>query len=261
MQTQPARFVQVQGLPIWRFFRLAAVLVGAAVVGLIPAAASAKGKKGDAAPAAKCSPDESTVKVAPVELKLKCKDGFHDCEADIPLKAQNCTSGFLEFTKLEMYEHDRRSMVLEFNPAAIVGPGSSWKEQIPWTTDGDVEAVVYYRPSGGSSTDAARGKVKVVNRGLEDAKKSCDKCNGTWGKYGINQTDGCNCKSPDAGKVCHDGDECKGQCLFVEYNSQGREVGKCSDSVRLSGCMEIIAKGALQLPVRLPPPRKLPTCL
>jgi hypothetical protein len=31
--------------------------------------------------------------------------------------------------------------------------------------------------------------------------------------------------------------------------------------VRLSGCMEIVAKGAMQLPVKLPPPRKLPTCL
>jgi len=223
--------------------------------------ASAKGKGGDAAGSRKCPPGETTVKVTPLELKLKCKDGFHECEADIPLKAQNCTGGFLEFTKLEMYEHDRRSLVLEFSPASIVPPGATWKEQVPWTTPGEVEAVVYFRPSGGSDTDAARAQVKVVNRALDDAKKSCERCSGTWGRYGINQNEGCNCKSPDADKTCYDGDECKGQCLFMQYDGRGREVGKCSDHERLSGCLEIVAKGASKFPVRLPPPRKLPTCL
>lgn len=234
---------------------LALVAVSAATT------ASAKGKGGAAADSRKCPPGETTVKVTPLELKLKCKDGFHECETDIPLKAQNCTGGFLEFTKLEMYEHDRRSMVLEFSPASIVPPGATWKEQVPWTTPGEVEAVVYFRPSGGSDTDAARGQVKVVNRALDDAKKSCERCSGTWGRYGINQNEGCNCKSPDADKTCYDGDECKGQCLFMQYDGRGREVGKCSDHERLSGCLEIIAKGASKLPVRLPPPRKLPTCL
>lgn len=239
---------------------LAAAALAAAALFWVGAAA-AKGKGGDAAAPKKCAPGESSVKVAPLELKLKCKEGFHECETDIPLKAQNCTGGFLEFTKLEMYEHDRRSMVLEFSPAAIVPPGASWKEQVPWTTPGDVEAVVYFRPSGTTDTDAARAQVKVINKGLDEAKKACDRCSGTWGKYGINQNEGCNCKSPDAGKLCHDGDECKGECLFFQYDGSGREVGKCSDYQRLSGCLEIVAKGASKLPVKLPPPRKLPTCL
>jgi hypothetical protein len=244
-----------------------AVLGAAALLALTiaPAAtAQAKGKKADAGtPAKKCAAGDTTVKMLPVELKLKCKEGFADCETEIPLRAQNCTDGFLEFTKLEMYEHDRRSMVLEFSPASIVPPGASWKEQVPWTTAGDVEAVVYYRApgSGEKSGDAARGQIKISNRALDDAKRACERCNGAWGKYGINQNEGCNCKTPDAGKTCYDGNECKGQCLFVEYDSRGREVGKCSDTERLGGCLEIVAKGNSKLPVRLPPPRKLPTCL
>lgn len=239
----------------------ASITATATVTIIVTGTASAKGKGGDGAESRKCPPGETTVKVTPLELKLKCKDGFHECEADIPLKAKNCTGGFLEFTKLEMYEHDRRSLVLEFSPASIVPPGATWKEQVPWTTAGEVEAVVYFRPSGGSDTDAARAQVKVVNRALDDAKKSCERCSGTWGKYGINQNEGCNCKSPDADKTCYDGDECKGQCLFMQYDGRGREVGKCSDHERLSGCLEIVAKGASKFPVRLPPPRKLPTCL
>lgn len=220
--------------------------------------ALAKPPKGE--PAKKCAPGESSVKGAPLDLKLKCKDGWKDCETDIPLKAQNCTSGFVEFVRLEMYEKDRRSLSLEFSPASIVPPGGTWKEQVPWTTPGEMEAVVYYRTAGESATDAARFPVKVANKGLDDAHAACDRCQGTWGRYGLNQNEGCNCRAADAGKTCHDGDDCQGQCLFMAYDNKGNQIGKCSDNQRVVGCAEIVEKGATKLKPVMPPPRKHPVC-
>lgn len=237
------------------------LLAGALLFALALVARPATAKPGKSAePAKKCLVGDPSVKMAPVDVKLKCKEGYKDCEAEIPLKAQNCTSGFLEFVKLEMYEKDRRSLILEFSPASIVPPGGSWKEQVPWTTPGEVEAVVYYRPSGDTATDSQRAPVKIANKALDDAHAACDKCQGTWGRFGINQTEGCNCKASDAGKLCHDGDECQGQCLFLGYDNKGRQNGKCSETQRVVGCAEIVEKGVSKLKPVMPPPRKHPVC-
>ena len=131
---------------------------------------------------------------------------------------------------------------------------------MPWNTPGDLEAVVYYHPPGQSGDFTARGPVKIVNRALQAAKDACTKCEGTWGRYGVNKYQGCNCKMPDAGKLCHDGDECQGYCLFRRYDSDAREEGECSETQRLQGCLGIILKGQSKVEPRRPPPRKQSTC-
>jgi hypothetical protein len=209
--------------------------------------------------AIKC--EEGAVRFIPRDVKLKCKDEYRDCEADIPLVAKNCSKDFLEFTKLEIFEQNRKSLVLEFSPASIIPPGSAWQEKIPWTSAGDVEAVVFFRPAGASSADKVSTDVKVRNAALDTAKAACEKCSGTWGKFGINNKERCNCKAKDAGKLCTDGDQCLGQCLFDTYDNKGIEHGHCSDIERVAGCVNIVAKGQSKFPPRNPPPRKLPTCL
>ena len=77
----------------------------------------------------------------------------------------------------------------------------------------------------------------------------------------LNATEGCNCRPKDAGKVCTDGDQCKGQCMFERFDNTGKEYGKCSDTERVTGCWNIVQHGASKYPPRLPIPRKLPTCL
>jgi hypothetical protein len=221
-------------------------------------AAAPKAEKIDVK-AIKC--EEGSVKFVPRDVKLACKDEYRDCETDISLVAKNCSKDFLEFTKLEMYEQNRRSLILEFSPASIVPPGAAWQEKVPWTTVGNVEAVVFFRPAGSSNVDKAMTDVKVRNHALDTAKAACEKCSGTWGRYGINNKERCNCKTKDAGKKCTDGNQCQGQCLFDGYDNKGYENGHCSDIERVAGCVNIVAKGQSKLPPRNPPPRKLPTCL
>ncbi len=204
-----------------------------------------------------------SVTVAATDVKLKCDAGHKNCDGEIPVRAKNCSQDFLEVVQLEMYEADRRSFSIDYKPASVVPPGQVWQEKVPWTTAGDVEAVVYFRPTGQreSSPDSARAKLQVSNPALDAAKHACDKCNGTWGPFGVGKSQGCNCKTRDAGKVCRDGNDCQGFCMFSHYDAEGHEYGKCSDSDKLSGCFEIVEKGAAKRPVKKPPPRKLATCM
>jgi hypothetical protein len=234
-----------------------------------PPSALARGKAGGAAEkptpkvdikSLKCQDDP--VRFLPREVKLACKDEYRDCDADIPLVAKNCSKEFLEFVKLEMFEQNRRSLVLEFSPPSIIPPGAAWQEKVPWSTSGDLQAVVYFRPPGSGGTgESASAEVKVKNAGLEAAQAACQRCNGTWGKFGVNNKERCDCKTKDAGKKCLDGDECQGECLFDTYDLKGREIGHCSDNERVRGCVNIVAKGQSKIPPTNPPPRKLPTCL
>jgi hypothetical protein len=238
----------------------ASVPVGRAAPGGKPAARPAgKEAKPDPVKAIKC--DDGGVNFLPREIDLVCQDEHRDCEIEIPLLAKNCTKDFLEFVKLEMLENGRRSLVLEFSPASIVPPNAAWQEKIPWTTPGDLEAIVYYRPVGSGDPSPVRAAIKVKNAKLEKAKAACQECGGTWGRYGVNHKEGCNCKTKDAGKRCMDGDECQGQCMFDGYDQKGAEVGHCSDEARVTGCKNIVQKGQSKFPPRNPPPRKLPTCL
>jgi len=208
-----------------------------------------------------CSPMESGFVMQPIEVALKCDDSWEKCESDIPLRAKNCTGEFQSVYRLEMYENGRRSLELEFDPAPIVGTAGTWKEEIPWTTPGELEAVVFFHPPGSSGEQSVRGAIKIANKGLATAKAACEKCNGVWGRYGVNRNQGCNCKTTDAGKVCNDGDDCQGLCLFRRYDNEAREEGVCSEQQRMTGCIPIVMKGQSQLKPRIPPPKKLPTCL
>ena len=227
-----------------------------------PLAKPAKEEGAGAAAKIACA-GAGSVTVAATDLKLKCDAGHKNCDGEIPVRAKNCSQDFLEVVQLEMYEADRRSFSIDYKPASVVPPGQVWQEKVPWTTSGDVEAVVYFRPAGqrDSSPGSARAKLLVSNPALDAAKRACDKCNGTWGPFGAGKTQACNCKTRDAGKTCRDGGDCQGFCMFTHYDAEGHEFGKCSDSDKLSGCFEIVEKGAAKRPVKKPPPRKLATCM
>jgi hypothetical protein len=234
--------------------------------------ASGSGAKGAAKPVAppapsgpakaSCTGIEGQVVLLPAEADVRCNAEFEQCEGKLELTATNCTGEFQSFYKVEIFEGGRRQQVVEFDPAGIGSPnGGQWKDSVVWTTPGELEAVVYYHPPGQSGDLSARAKIVAINRALAAAKEACVKCEGTWGRYGVNKFEGCNCKMPDAGKTCYDGDECGGYCLFRRYDSEAREEGECSETQRVTGCVGIIYKGASKVPPRKPPPRKQPTCM
>jgi len=211
---------------------------------------------------ASCQGTEGQVVLVPVDSDITCNAEFEECEGKVNLVATNCTGEFQSFYKIELFEGGRRQQVVEFDPAGITSPGGGqWKESVPWVTPGELEAVVYNHPPGQSGEFTARGPVKILNRALTTAKDDCTKCQGTWGRWGVNKFQGCNCKMPDAGKTCYDGDECQGYCLFRRYDSEAREEGECSETQRVQGCIGLIFKGQSKIEPRRPPPRKQATCM
>jgi hypothetical protein len=108
----------------------------------------------------------------------------------------------------------------------------------------------------------------VHNTDLQHAQAECQACRGEWGRYGMLGWEGCNCRTPDAGRRCTDGRDCQGRCLFESFAvveeakaptcddtgvcraSLGvrRAVGTCSEFQYLYGCHSIIRDGASRQP-------------
>lgn len=115
-------------------------------------------------------------------------------------------------------------------------------------------------------------RARVTNHTVETARARCDQCQGEWRRWGMRGTLGCNCRMPDAGKECRDGDECQGSCLFhhgeiveaprpVRCGRPGckgrlgsvRFVGQCSERRMNFGLVTRIPSGASR-----DPPHPLP---
>lgn len=209
-----------------------------------------------------CSPGDLGVTLLETESDIKCDDEWNNCSGEIQVAARNCTGEFQSLVRVEIFEGPRRSQVLEFSPAPIVPPNTVWREGIPWSAPADLEIEVFFRPPGQQSGEqSSRGRVHVTHKALAAAQAQCAKCQGTWGRFGVNKVAACNCKTTDGGKECTDGEECEGYCMFVRYDTAGREHGMCSETTKLTGCHNIIYKGASKEEPVVPPPRKRPTCV
>jgi hypothetical protein len=111
--------------------------------------------------------------------------------------------------------------------------------------------------------------VTEVGQGVT-TPEACRTCDGVWGKQGLAQIEGCNCRAPDAGRACRDGAACAGQCLLgdppekevvgAELASQhptGYFIGHCSDRVTVFGCVRVLPRGFSShgpVPLDAPPP-------
>lgn len=83
-------------------------------------------------------------------------------------------------------------------------------------------------------------------------KETCGSCNGVWAVHGLGETEICNCRTKDAGKVCRDGADCQGSCLADENRFEvvqtgpppkGFYAGKCSEFETSFGCYKFIPAG------------------
>jgi hypothetical protein len=83
--------------------------------------------------------------------------------------------------------------------------------------------------------------------------ETCKSCNGDWARHGLAETESCNCRTTDGGKVCLDGNDCQGLCIAAP--DPEREIivpgsppsgyfrGRCSDHATVYGCNRIIDHG------------------
>jgi hypothetical protein len=135
-------------------------------------------------------------------------------------------------------------------------------------------AVLFVLAGGCRTTKPQPSTVEPAQRSATSrhnptSQEECRACNGAWGRHGLVQTEGCNCRTKDAGKICRHGSECESVCVAKETPDQevvdkgpparGFFLGQCAEFVTPFGCARIIDKsGDAKAPVLLDePPMKL----
>jgi len=112
-------------------------------------------------------------------------------------------------------------------------------------------------PSRGQPASSAAGAPLTANppqaTPRPTSKQGCDACGGQWAVHGIEQVEGCICRTKDGGKACRDGTECEGSCLVKDDAKfetvepgpppRGHYVGRCADYDTTFGCNRMIPNG------------------
>jgi len=80
--------------------------------------------------------------------------------------------------------------------------------------------------------------------------ESCKACNGTWGRHGLSNVEGCLCRTKDAGKVCKTRKDCESQCVAKDEPdteivdkgppAKGYFLGQCHAFVTYFGCGRLL---------------------
>lgn len=101
-----------------------------------------------------------------------------------------------------------------------------------------------------------------------EARRACDACRGTWGRFGVAQLEVCNCATTDAGTRCASDRDCQGYCDGITWEpiagtcpaGQRREraVGRCSSRASAFTCVALLDEPMTRCAAPEPPdwPRK-----
>ncbi len=131
-------------------------------------------------------------------------------------------------------------------PTTTVPAHGTWKVSPQVYGAGSWSVVVSLRDRFGAAV-AARTTARVRDLAREKALAACDACHGTWGRWGMMQSEGCDCRTTDAGRVCHDASECEGDCLEPQVEDIDAEsyrlVGRCSAHTQNFGCLARVRAG------------------
>jgi hypothetical protein len=185
------------------------------------------------------------VEVRAEDVSLGCEE-LWGCDALAQITIANCKSEPIEV---------RRVMITGLGDHAIgvepkrprIEPGETFSFAPKVWRPGYVRIAV-------ESDDGvlASGSFAVWNPRRPEAIAACRACDGKWGLFGLRGYERCNCKAPDAGRACDDGDDCEGICLFERFTEVApgayRRVGTCSERLINFGCHEIVPSGASQEP-------------
>jgi hypothetical protein len=88
----------------------------------------------------------------------------------------------------------------------------------------------------------------VLAGGTPRDQMSCEKLEGTWGRFGLMEIDQCNLSTTDASKVCSDSSECESVCFTDAPAPKGTKTnGQCySETLTLGTCLNLVRAGVAQ---------------
>lgn len=157
------------------------------------------------------------------------------CDLSVPLTVTNHDATAVTVTSVELGRGDMR-IKWEPEPRALL-QGERFVLTLHGLWAGTQELVVRYR-AGRAGPARSISRVVVVDHPERERRlAACRACKGDWGVHGISGTEGCNCRTRDAGNECRDGTDCEGECLFdhaeeVRAGSEHCSHGACSVTLR-----------------------------
>ncbi|HXT99788.1 MAG TPA: hypothetical protein VN903_02275 [Polyangia bacterium] len=186
------------------------------------------------------------------------------CTAELPIVVENrradrvVTVGGFELTETGYFSY---APVRHFSlPLVATGPGAASRRTLPGVSDTEKTQIVrvWLRFESGPATRITSGPFVMANPSREAAKLACTRDRGDW-RTSMRGRPYCVPRAPDGGKTCHDGNECKGVCLFDRDEPVGapepfglggrflrqkwRPVGHCSPFLAPPSCYADIARG------------------
>jgi hypothetical protein len=181
---------------------------------------------------------------------LRCTDGFHHCEGEIPVTIENCTGVELTVESLYLGADDvvgeRAFGGFASKPWPPVPAGMRVTRNVAVKWGARYEAHLEAKSTKATYRLWSR-EGTLVNPAYLAAEAACKACHGNWGPQGILQREGCTCRARDGGKPCYDADDCEGECQYDHIqklgNGLGRNVGKCTTLVSDFGCITYIPQG------------------
>lgn len=161
------------------------------------------------------------------------------CVIHVPLTIDNPTSRTVLLRSIHATREGLGGEVVWSYDAKELAPGRT--NVVPPTGIGAGRWKIELVASDAGRDLHATTTVTVRDRERDDARAACDACHGTWGAHGLAGTEGCDCRTTDAGKICHDASDCQGDCLDPTAEPGGasshRFAGRCSPSTMNFGCL------------------------
>jgi hypothetical protein len=210
-----------------------------------------------------CEDGSTGVVALPQEVSLPCESlvGCPDSAA-LPVIVRNCSAEPVLLTRLEFNVRDGGPIRRwEPQPGPIrLEPGDRFEDTMLWGA-GSFEVRARGRTEDGFPFDVAPVPLTIRNPAREEAQAACRACDGTWGRWGIMQLEGCDCPAQDAGQACTSGDDCDGRCMFDGWVrladddplaaaapacAEGERCyvarGTCSERTMIFGCVSVIGE-------------------
>lgn len=197
---------------------------------------------------------EVVVEAPPTELA--CDDGFAACTGTHRLVVHHCASTPITVLRAELTSPDGARTIRELAPVAL-SPSGTLEIAVPAGGDAaTLEGRVVFARDGTEQHAAFTISQRAPD--LDAARRACDACGGTFGRFGLLSQLRCNCPTRDAGRACRRRSECEGACLFERYERvaqpDGSElahpIGRCDDVQLRSGCHAQIDDDAAPVPTR-----------
>ena len=106
-------------------------------------------------------------------------------------------------------------------------------------------------------TEPATAATRPTAPTSEQREQACRECDGVWEPRRLGG-EFCNCRARDAGRTCHRGRDCEGECVpsDVEVTATEAEhewvipVGRCSERISRTSCRAALPYDEATAPVR-----------